>query len=256
MKKIPVNVEIPEGHELIDNSPAVAVVGDKLMIMFSVRPIAQGIGQAVDVTENVEIPAGYWLCNGSNYNDMVLQQAKADKAAYPEVWWKAWMYRTKNTNAQWITPIHGSNFGVSNDGCEYRRHPLADIIMQVESDKINHAGYWWQLWEIKSLISKEYCKFSMPFNVESDFEYRQHPHRKNIIAYHACSDADKKRWQYRLKGKSSAESNGWQDCENDRMYPNWSESMEYRLRPKICTVTMGDKVYEYPEPVREPLKVG
>jgi len=38
--------------------------------------------------------------------------------------------------------------------------------------------------------------------------------------------------------------------------PKWKEDHKYRLRQRICSVKVGDKVYEFPEPVREDLSLG
>ena len=173
----------------------------------------------------------------------LIAQAEADKAKYPLVWWKAWEYFQDGDWCKFMA--HNM---VTNDGFRYRRHPNADTILQVELDKIDHAGYWWEMWQIKSIISKEYCKLPRSFCVESDFEYRPHPHRDNIIKYHACSDEDKNRWQWKEKA-----SLGWIDRDGK---PEWLECHEYRLRPRTFSVTVNGTDYEFPEPCREPLKDG
>jgi len=224
-RKIPVN--IPEGYDISDVFQHNAIGHNCIMLQVDIRPIAQSVGESIHEQ---------------------IAQAKADKAAYPEVWWKAWVYRTKNTNAQWIIPIHGSNFSVSNDGCEYRRHPLADIIMRCGQDKIDYPEFWNELTQWANLNSENWRV--LPFDTDQLFDfnrYREHPHRKSIIAYYACSDEDKKRWQFR-----EIDAN-WHDCRGN---PEWNDGYEYRLRPRMCSVTIGDKVYEYPEPVRKPLEIG
>ena len=84
--------------------------------------------------------------------------------------------------------------------------------------------------------------------------YRPHPHRENIILFYACSDDDKKRWQWCVNSAYA-----WVDCSASKrgdIYPIWDEGLFYRLRPRICSVTVNGTDYEFPESCREPLKYG
>jgi len=131
----------------------------------------------------------------------------------------------------------------------------ADMIMQWKQDKIDYPEFWNELWQWKPSEKKDFVNQYwqiLPHNVDAFFQfncYRQHPHRENIIAYHACSPEDKKRWQSRLFGQDE-----WIFIDTE---PRWLEDYEYRIRPKLCKVTLQNgTVMEYPEPVRESLKNG
>ena len=176
----------------------------------------------------------------------LMDRSEADKKAYPLTWWKAWEWRNKNTQV-WFTPNY-SEFSVRNDFCDYRRHQHAEIIMRTEQDKIDYPDFWNDLYQWKN-SDNEWCGFGKNWiqsQFKSEFEYRQHPHRERIIAWHGCSDEDKGRWQYRVTDKCS-----WNDCFD---YIGWYEEREYRLRPRTCSVKVGDKVWEFPEPVRDVLE--
>jgi hypothetical protein len=69
----------------------------------------------------------------------------------------------------------------------------------------------------------------------SDAKYRRNPHADNIIAYHKCSDRDKKRWEVRYKG-----SIRWYDLTK----PFFNDDREYRLKPE--TITINGKEYAAP----------
>lgn len=132
---------------------------------------------------------------------------------------------------------------------QYEADKHADHIMQWKQDKIDYPEFWWELWQWDFVNQ---CWKILPHNVDTFFQfncYQQHPHRENIIAYHACSPEAKKRWQSRLCGQDE-----WIFIDTE---PRWLEDYEYRIRPKLCKVTLqnGD-VLEYPEPVREPLYFG
>lgn len=127
------------------------------------------------------------------------------------------------------------------------KHPHAELIAQCEQEKIDYPEFWRDLWQFKR-VSGAWVKFLHPTEIENDgCEYRQHPHRENIIAWHACSNEDKKRWQINIMGE-------WEDITG---IPEFSSTAEYRLRPRTCKVTLQDgTVMEYPEPCRELLENG
>lgn len=182
----------------------------------------------------------------------LIGQAEADKKDYPLVWWKGWEWSLPTAN-KW-NAFEKENV-VRNNGV-HRRHPQADIIMRTELDKIDYPDFWLELSQCKATNGGNWTN-----RVSDDFyfdmcEYRQHPHRANIIEWHGCSEADKKRWQATWGKKTE-----WVDIDKARHetgdIPNWrtEDDTEYRLRPRICSVKVGDKTWEFPESVREPLEV-
>jgi len=178
--------------------------------------------------------------------EYLIAQEEADKKAYPLTWFYGWEFKNYS-GEKWI------RYGVGNigwfDGRNVRRHPHANLIMQSEQDKIHYPDFYGQLWQFKfdddNVWETGSCSFKDAEN------YRQHPHRENIIKFHACSDDDKKRWQILDQVR------GWITPCSQSGFPNWHEDCEYRLRPKMCFITLQDGTrMEYPEPVREALKFG
>jgi len=90
----------------------------------------------------------------------------------------------------------------------------------------------WQLWQYMNLGSW-YCCNNTPF-LCLDLIYRRHPHADNIIAYHKCSERDKRRWQSSYAGR-------WSDCKRE---PAWHDDCEYRLKPE--TIKINGKEYAAP----------
>jgi len=179
-----------------------------------------------------------------------IAQAEADKKAYPDVWFYGWEFKSYS-GEKWL------RYGVDNigwfDGRDIRRHPHANLIMQCAQDKIDYPEFWHELTQWSNLNEDNW--HGVPFDSDTLYEfnrYRQHPHRKNIIKFHACSEADKKRWEYFDAGIN------WINCTADGCgSPMWREDIEYRLRPRVCFITLQDGTrMEYPEPVREALNFG
>jgi len=174
-------------------------------------------------------------------------QVEADKKAYPLTWWKAWEYKLRYKDSKWqgFDKIDD----ILSDGAHYRRHQHATHIMQYEQDKIDYPEFYGQLWQTKNNNSASWRQIYKDPDWTADC-YRQHPHRENIIKFHACSEEDKKRWQYKIKDFE------WADVSfND--IPQWRDDTKYRLRPRVCFITLQDGTkMEFPEPIREDLGVG
>jgi len=181
----------------------------------------------------------------------LIAQTEADKKDFPLTWYHGWeamfsecMGLDGVNREKWgrcVMPPQGDNPRY------YRRHPHANIIMQCEQDKLDHPDFWWELWQTKKLNREEWYSPTkdVPFDLP-ERTVRQHPHRKNIIKFHACSDADKLRWESREVGSGCK----WKP--DDCIY--WYDDYEYRLRPRTCKVTLQNgTVMEYPTPVRAPL---
>ena len=139
------------------------------------------------------------------------------------------------------------------------KHPHAELIAQCEQDKIDYPDFWWKLWQLKRHSEKEWRNRDSDIFFDSfeTHDYRQHPHRKSIIAWHACSDDDKKRWECRIIGTTELIKNDNYTCDYiKKSEPAWNEDIEYILRPRTCKVTLQDgTVMEYPEPCRYFLKL-
>jgi len=124
---------------------------------------------------------------------------------------------------------------------------LQDQIAQAEADKEAYPEFWWKLWQWANHNESKWFSITDDHSFSPDYEYRQHPHRENIIKFNACSEEDKKRWQYTENGCSIWHDNG--DGE-----PSWVESSKYRIRPRACFIMLQDGTkMEFPEPVREAL---
>lgn len=111
----------------------------------------------------------------------------------------------------------------------------------------------WRLWQARNNDNESWCTIAHEPSFLASIQYRRNPHADSIIAFHKCSDADKKRWQWSVNGGS----NTWINCEDSKegvFYPIWDENLFYRLKPRVISVTLqnGD-VIEFPEPVLEPL---
>ena len=129
-------------------------------------------------------------------------------------------------------------------------------VSECEQDKIDYPDFWWELWQYNNLDIGKWYLISKNHVLMDKFSYRQHPHRKSIIEFYACSDADKLRWQC-IWGKK-VEWVNVSECKYERDdTPMWREDAEYRIRPKTCKVTLQNgTVMEYPEPVRKELAHG
>jgi len=96
----------------------------------------------------------------------------------------------------------------------------------------------WQLWQYRVKGSGKWIDFTkgsgIPFDCCDSNQYRRHPHADNIIAYHKCSERDKKRWQSSYAGR-------WSDCKRE---PAWHDDCEYRLKPE--TIKINGKEYAAP----------
>jgi len=174
-----------------------------------------------------------------NALNALIGQAEADKKAFPLTWFRGWQYLSGDRYFDFKDQEYFYDVKV------LRRHPHADIIMQYLDDKIYYPEFYQELWQAKIIERWTNLNLGYIFIFDSGREYRQHPHRESIIQFHACSDADKKRWQFRS-------NSGWKDC--IKPCPEWNEFYEYRLRPRTCSVTLQNgTVLEYPEPVCEQL---
>jgi hypothetical protein len=178
----------------------------------------------------------------------LIEQAEKDKSSFSQTWFYGWEFKNY-TGEKWL------RYGTKNigwlDSREIRRHPHANLIMQCEQDKIDYPEFWCDLYQFrkKKFIDKWLSFDTGDYFKNDGCEYRQHPHRKSIIAFHACSYADKKRWEC----CSSEKMDGWTPCLPS---PDWTGKY-YRLRPRTCKVTLQNgTVLEYPEPVRDTLEIG
>jgi len=226
-------IAVNEIMQLVDDYGRVcAAVGDHIM------PVARKA--VLDALQSIQKPI-----NTDSIQDLIAQ-AEADKEAYPLTWWAGYEYYSKPEGWHVFKkePSHDIKF------FNFRRHPHATHIMQCEQDKIDYPEFYKQLYQVKSLggnwVDKEHDGFSV------EFEYRQHPHRKNIIKFNQCSEADKKRWQCSDKSFKGGE---WID--HSYGFQEWEEGIKYRLRPRACFITLQDGTkMEFPEPVREALSFG
>jgi len=179
----------------------------------------------------------------------LIAQAEIDKKAYPAVWFKGWQWSFGDS---WISG-DSPYYSVENNRHQNRRHPHADIIMQYEQDKIDYPDFWRKLTQCSTSIMEWHDQTNYEFNFDFDrrFKYRQHPHRESIIQFYQCSEADKKRWQILDPVW------GWITPLTQIGFPNWHEDCQYRLRPKVCFITLQDGTrIEWDEPVRDALEVG
>jgi len=177
-----------------------------------------------------------------------IAQAEADKNAYPLTWTYGWEMTTLLDNSnRWIKVGE-----VNNDGRRYRRLPNASLIMQCAQDKIDYPEFWHELTQWSNLDEDNW--HGVPFDSDTLYEfnkYRQHPHRENIIKFHACSEADKKCWKSCNIDEYGMEITKWYSVEK----PSWDDDCKYRLRPRVCFITLQDGTkMEFPEPVRDALK--
>jgi len=178
-----------------------------------------------------------------------IEQAEADKDAYPLTWWTGYEYHSnpEGWNIFKKEPSHDIKF------FNFRRLKNADIIMKCAQDRIDYPDFWHELTQWANLNELDNWK-TVPFDAETFYEfnkYRPHPHGESIKKFNACSEADKKRWQCMEDG---FESFGWYQVEG---VPMWFENHKYRLRQRVCYITMQDGTkMEFPEPVREALEDG
>jgi len=225
-------IAVNEIMKLVDDYGRVcAAVGDHIM------PVARK--SVLDALQSIQKPV-----DADSLQDQIAQ-AEADKKAYPLTWTYGWEMTTLyDDTGRWIRVGE-----VKNDGRKYRRLQHADLIMQCEQDKIDYPEFWHELTQWSNLNEDNW--HGVPFDSDTLYEfnkYRQHPHRENIIKFHACSEVDKKRWQ--LKDKDGERCNIFG-------IPAWVDDVEYRLRPRVCFITLQEGTrMEYPEPVREALKIG
>jgi len=229
-------IAIDKIMQLVDDyGHAYAFVGDDRM------PVARKA--VLDALQSIQKPV-----DADSLQDQIAQ-AEADKKAYPLTWFKAWEHRPKKGNTLWSnTHPHAL---LDKEYLQYRRLPHADTIIRYEQDKIDYPEFYKQLYQVKSLsgnwVDKEHDGFSV------EFEYRQHPHRENIIKFHACSEADKKRWECCNVDENGMEITKWYSVDN----PSWDDDCKYRMRPRVCFITLQDGTkMEYPDPVREALVCG
>jgi len=223
-----------------DYGHAYAFVGDNRM------PLARkAVLDALQSVQNTVDP--------DSLQDLIAQ-AEADKKAYPLTWTYGWEMTTLyNDTGRWIRVGE-----VNKDGRKYRRLLHATNIMQCEQDKIDYPEFWYELWQYKTSRNTSFNTFSKEgcdYNFWQESQYRQHPHRENIIKFHACSEDDKKRWEHKIK---SMPCSSWSIHIGE---PKWKEDHEYRLRPRprprVCFITLQDGTkMEFPEPVREALNFG
>jgi len=138
---------------------------------------------------------------------------------------------------------------------ESEPNPHAALIAQCDRDRVDYPDFYMELYQFADPLEDNKRWLSLPNNFEFDFFwlYRQHPHRASIIEYHQCSDSDKKKWQFKPKNRKNAK---WEICSIVNQSPSWNEDTDYRMRPKVCQITINGKVFEYPEPVRKPLNDG
>ena len=105
----------------------------------------------------------------------------------------------------------------------------AQYALDVEKCKLIDGLEAWQLWQEKIKINENWSSLLRNDVFRYDiFEYRRHPHADSMIAYHKCSDADKKRWQIYHVGSAD-----WLYFKN---HPQWDEKCQYRLKPRIITI--------------------
>jgi len=136
---------------------------------------------------------------------------------------------------------------------ELKASPHAALIAQCEDDKRIYPDFYLELWQKRITKLGNWVRPSLNLNFDSTkCEYRQHPHRASIIEFHQCSDEDKKRWESKCNKSMCGCHKQW--VSNTK--PKWNDDVEYRLRPRTCQVTINGKVLEYPEPVRDELKIG
>ena len=136
-------------------------------------------------------------------------------------------------------------------------HPHAEIKAQYAYDVEACASIptleAHELWQVEC-SDGTWEEVSKDFNLWGIYlKFRRHPHADSIIEWHKGSDENKARWQYR------GQACDWNDCDkcNRENPPSWDTSLEYRLRPRTCKVTLQNgTVLEYPEPVRKPLNHG
>jgi len=181
----------------------------------------------------------------------LIAQAEADKEAYPLTWWTGYEYHSKpeGWNIFKKEPSHDIKF------FNFRRRPQANIIMQSEQDRIDYPEFWCDLvqWKNSDNEWRGFGKNWIQARFGCEFEYRQHPHRKNIIKFHACSEEDKKRWECCNTDIYGLEITKWYSAEN----PSWCDNCKYRMRPRICFVTLQDGTrMEWDEPARDALNAG
>jgi len=227
-------IAIDKIMQLVDAyAHAYAFVGDDRM------PIARK--DVLDALQSIQNPV-----DTDSLQDLIAQY-EADKKAYPLTWWKGWQFSFGNT---WVD-FSGGDFDLTEDSHGYQRKLHAEIIMQCEQDKIDYPEFWWGLIQFRRTEKSSWLNPSAPYSNFNDYEYRQHPHRKSIIRFNQCSKADKKRWQILDQDR------GWITPCSQSGFPNWHEHCEYRLRPKMCFITLQDGTkMEFPESVREAFELG
>jgi len=225
LERLNLLISAPEGFEIVGDIPR-SYMNDEscLMVRYDIRRID-------DI--------------GAQQNPMqdLIAQDEADKKAYPLTWYKAWKYKS---GLIWMP--FTSNDTVKDDGYECRRHPQATHIMQSEQDKINYPEFWHELTQWSNLNEDKWR--GVPFDSDTLYEfnkYRQHPHRENIIKFHACSEDDKKRWQIldQVRGwitpcSQSGFPNWHEDCENYHPTTNAEQCMEIQECEKI-NIRFSDK---------------
>lgn len=179
-----------------------------------------------------------------NPHAALIAQCDKDKVDYPDFYDQLW---------QWAYPHEHKWFFITKDHIfisdyEYRQHPHRAIIIKANELKIL-SDNWYSCFQYKEhTVGSKWQNWThnCDFINTDNYDYRLNPHWEKIIEFHQCSDEDKKCWQMK-----------WDDSEwINSTNPDWS-AQYYRLRPKVCQVTLQNgKVLEYPEPVRVPLEIG
>lgn len=103
----------------------------------------------------------------------------------------------------------------------------------------------WELWEFKFKDKESWGRMRNTPLFKDYVEYRRHTHADLMIQYHKCSDADKKKWQY----KEIDTIDDWKFC---TVEPSWSCINEYRLKPEMIAING----VEYNAPLREIPEMG
>jgi len=114
-------------------------------------------------------------------------------------------------------------------------NPNAALIVKANELKLL-SNYWYRCFQYKEhKIGSEWQNWThnCDFINTDNYDYRLNPHWGKIIEFHQCSDEDKKRWQV------SALDNVWIDWDIEKCgIPDFDEFYQYRLRPKVCQVTI------------------
>jgi hypothetical protein len=123
-------------------------------------------------------------------------------------------------------------------------HINEKLLEQINSDKIKFPDFWKDLYIVESSVYGNVSMNSFNDDIVDHEKVIEQPHRENIIKWHSCSEEDKKKWQWQYKEDGSK----WFDIDKSIA---WSTNLNYRSKPKMCSVTLNDgTVLEYPEPLK------